>query len=500
VPQVDDSDRTELRDAVFPMPRALLQLIPSLICASAATAVVVGLGLVAGALAHAALAVALIWSVCAAQWYMVHRDRMDQIVARRYLELLTHLQEPGLAPVFNAESLPAVDHRSPWYSPLTRIRDFLASFHDRQMQLETARTALDIRLQRTLTQLELNAAVLSKVGEPVLAVDAYDELLLANSAAEMLLETHGEKRRIAGGAMRDKLTNMIADVRRRPVAAHRTEELEWTDAAGHKRWYRATVDNLRDQPSGFEHGGAVVVLRDVSAAREIQQQHAEFVSAASHEMKTPLAGIKAYVELLADGEAESETEREEFLDVITGQADRLQRLIENLLNIARIEAGVVQVSKSSRGVNEIAAEALEVLRPAAEAKQITLVSDLSPLYLGAMVDRDMLSQAIINLLSNAVKYTPHGGTVTLRSRLADQEIQIDVEDTGVGLSEEDCVRVFEKFYRVEKDKNMAAGTGLGLALAQHIVEDVHGGRLTVRSKLGQGSTFGITIPSAGRNA
>ncbi len=151
-------------------------------------------------------------------------------------------------------------------------------------------------------------------------------------------------------------------------------------------------------------------------------------------MKTPLAGIKAYVELLADGDAEDEETREEFLDVINGQADRLQRLIDNLLNIARIEAGVVKVSKQSQPLNEILSEAHRVVQPAAEAKQIRLAHDLSPMYLGVLVDRDMMLQAAINLLSNAIKYTPPGGQVTLRSRLLDGEVSFEVEDTGVGLS------------------------------------------------------------------
>ena len=158
------------------------------------------------------------------------------------------------------------------------------------------------------------------------------------------------------------------------------------------------------------------------------------------------------------------------------------------------------MSKQSRGVNEILTEAFNVVAPAAEAKRIDLVADLSPLYLGALLDRDMFLQAVINLLSNAVKYTPSGGRVTLRSRLVDHEIQVEVEDTGVGLSEEDAARVFEKFYRVEKDKTMAAGTGLGLPLAKHIVEDVHGGKLAVRSRLGEGSTFAIAVPTAARNS
>jgi two-component system phosphate regulon sensor histidine kinase PhoR len=110
----------------------------------------------------------------------------------------------------------------------------------------------------------------------------------------------------------------------------------------------------------------------------------------------------------------------------------------------------------------------------------------------------MLLQSAINLLSNAIKYTPEGGSVTLRSRLEAGQVRFEVQDTGVGLSEEDRQRVFEKFYRVNKDKNMAPGTGLGLPLAKHIVEDVHGGRLTVESTPGEGSTFIVALPGAGQ--
>src|SRR5262249_33430625 len=208
------------------------------------------------------------------------------------------------------------------------------------------------------------------------------------------------------------------------------------------------------------------------------------------------AGIKAYVELLVDGDADDERTREEFLEIINGQANRLQRLIDNLLNLARIEAGVVNVSKETYSLNEILLEALELVRPAAETKSIELAGDLSQLYIGVLVDRDMIVQAAINLLSNAIKYTPDGGTVSLRSRLVDQEAIFEVIDTGVGLSDEDQMRVFEKFYRVKKDREMAAGTGLGLPLAKHVVEDVHGGRLTVESTLGEGSTFSVALPVA----
>jgi two-component system, OmpR family, phosphate regulon sensor histidine kinase PhoR len=120
------------------------------------------------------------------------------------------------------------------------------------------------------------------------------------------------------------------------------------------------------------------------------------------------------------------------------------------------------------------------------------------MYLGVLADRDMLLQAAINLLSNAIKYTPDGGRVTLRSRMVDGGVRFEVEDSGVGLSEEDARRVFEKFYRVKKNKDMAPGTGLGLPLAKHIIEDVHGGSISVESVLDQGSTFAVTLPGSGQ--
>ncbi|MFO0885399.1 MAG: HAMP domain-containing sensor histidine kinase, partial [Pirellulales bacterium] len=215
----------------------------------------------------------------------------------------------------------------------------------------------------------------------------------------------------------------------------------------------------------------------------------------SHEMKTPLASIKAYVELLADGDAQDEAEREEFIGVINAQADRLQRLVENLLNLARIEAGVVNVNKTPRSLNEVLQEAAAVIAPAAEQRQQKFVTDLSPLYLGVLADHDMLLQAAINLASNAVKYTRPGGTITLRSRQSDQEVVFEIQDTGVGLSEEDREKVFQKFYRVSKDKDMAPGTGLGLPLVKHIIEDVHNGRIEVESQLGVGSTFRVSFPA-----
>lgn len=342
--------------------------------------------------------------------------------------------------------------------------------------------------------------VIDQLSEPVLMVNQYGEIMLINPSAKTLL---GLKNVDAGSRVEqvvpcESLVQLLNETRRRKLKSTRIAEIELADPEGERHWYRVTVNTISDgeqqapQDTGF---GAVAVMRDISGYKAIQRRNAEFVSAVSHEMKTPLAGIKAYVELLADGEAEDEATRDEFLGVISGQADRLQRLIDNLLNLARIEAGVVSVSKKPRSLNEVLEEAASIVQPTAEQKNIRLVVELSPMYLGVLVDRDMILQAAINLLSNAVKYTPEEGSVILRSRLSDREVLFEVEDTGVGLSPEDCEMVFEKFYRVKKDQKMASGTGLGLPLAKHIVEDVHGGTLSVKSELGRGSTFVIALPT-----
>ena len=407
---------------------------------------------------------------------------------------------------WHCDQLPPLSRTHPWYTTAERIGNSLREYRARLRDLEHSRAALEIRCSRATAQYEKIRSIFARLAEPILAIDDYDELVLANASAEALFDIDNDKaetRAIRQLIHCEKLLELLTTTAHRNLPGDRTEEVEYVDTDGKTHWFRATATKLDVQGPGDSapdpaSKGVVAVLRDIGDHKMLQKRNAEFVSSVSHEMKTPLAGIKAYVELLADGEAEDEATREEFLNVINSQADRLQRLVENLLNIARIEAGVVNVSKAQQSLNEILEEAHHVVQPSAEAKGIHLAAELSPLYLGVLADRDMLLQAAINLLSNAVKYTPAGGTVTLRSRLEDDEVRFEVQDTGVGISEEDCQRVFEKFYRIQKDKEMASGTGLGLPLAKHIVEDVHRGRLTLASKVGEGTTFAVILPCAGQ--
>ncbi len=391
-----------------------------------------------------------------------------------------------------------------------RVREALTLLARQLREAEDARAPLELRARRGVIEQERIQALLMSYPDPALVIDELGQVVWANAAAEKALDfdvAAGIRCRIAQwsgllGKGCQPLLDVVADLQRRKPMSVRTCELEFSGPTGPKGNFRVTARNYAASlagPGDTDAGprGVVAVFQDISDQREAGRQRAEFVSAVSHEMKTPLTGIKAYVELLADGDVTDQALREEFLGVINSQADRLQRLIENLLNLARIESGVVKVNKEPASLNELLKDALDVLRPAAEQKQIELRADLSPMYLGALVDRDQMSQAAINLLSNAIKYTPEGGTVTLRSRTLDDRVQFDVEDTGVGISAEDCHRVFQKFYRVKSHSGMAPGSGLGLALVKSIVEEVHGGSLTLRSEVGRGSTFTITLPAAG---
>jgi two-component system phosphate regulon sensor histidine kinase PhoR len=425
--------------------------------------------------------------------------------ARQCFEQMSRMQSPQLSRLASgADPLPlAPDH--PWFEPAQHIIGRLATNCEQVIAAEQARSALEVRIRRAAVRQEQLEAILGGLADPVLAVNAFDELTLVNPAAAKLFQL--DEKAALGQPLAQALTyqplvDLIVDTRRRKAPAQRHGEIEIVDDQNNTRWFavhcRSLIADERQGASSANAGkspGAYVVLRDVAEIKAGQRRYADFISSVSHEMKSPLAGIKAYVELLADGEAEEPQVREEFLNVINSQANRLQRLIDNLLNLARIEAGVMHVSKNSVSLNELLSETLDIVRPAATARRITLTSEISPLYLGVLADRDMLVQVAINLLSNAIKYTPEGGRVTLRSRSAGAQVQFEVEDTGVGLAPEDQVKVFEKFYRVKKDRNMASGTGLGLPLAKHIVEDVHSGRLTVRSTPGAGSVFLVSLPT-----
>jgi two-component system phosphate regulon sensor histidine kinase PhoR len=276
-------------------------------------------------------------------------------------------------------------------------------------------------------------------------------------------------------------------------------EIEFSEQ-GERKTYDCIVSCVYDQSQ--QVCGVVAVLHDVTREKQIQQMKNDFVSHVSHELKTPLASITAYSEMLADGEANDEQTRREFYSIIQNQAQRLNRLIEDILNTSRIESGLIKVNKEPVSLTMLIEEQLQMIRGYAEEKNIEIIGQKPIVFDRVYADRDMISQVIVNLLSNAVKYTPSGGSVKIEIAVdeAASLVRVTVTDTGVGIPEDEIGRIFEKFYRVGANKKQAKGTGLGLNLVKQIVEKVHEGRVFVTSQVGVGSTFGFELPLATRES
>ena len=357
---------------------------------------------------------------------------------------------------------------------------------------------LQVRSQLSEREKRHTEAILYSLRDAVLVVDGSDRLLMANGPAARLFGFD------ALGARYKPLAEVIGRAHAEFVELLRQSKRHRTEATK-----RELVFTQEDRPRTLEAiiscvqedgkaSGVVAVLHDVTKEKEVSQMKNDFVSHVSHELKTPLASITAYSEMLADGEADDEETRKEFYAVIQGQAQRLNRLIEDILNISRIESGLIKVKKEQASLAILIEEQMQMIRSYAEEKNITVTSGHPIVYDQVYVDRDMISQVIINLLSNAVKYTPAGGRVTVGTEVdeAARLVRVTVTDTGAGIPEEEIGRLFEKFYRVSANNKLAKGTGLGLNLVKQIVEKVHDGRVFVTSKVGAGSTFGFELPWA----
>lgn len=363
----------------------------------------------------------------------------------------------------------------------------------------------DLRIQVQLSQKrEKNTeAIIYSIRDAVIVSDEYDRLLMANEAAGRLFNfdfkssQHRPLSELIGGD-RSEFADFLSHSRQSRNQATR-REIELSEQ-GEQNTFDCIVSCVYDQNQ--QVCGVVAVLHDITREKQIQQMKNDFVSHVSHELKTPLASIAAYSEMLADGEANDEKTRREFYSIIQNQAERLNRLIEDILNTARIESGLIKVNKELVSLTMLIEEQLQMMRSYAEEKNIEIIGQKPIVFDRVYVDRDMISQVIVNLLSNAVKYTRSGGSVRIEMAVDEGAslARVTVTDTGVGIPEDEIGRLFEKFYRVGANEKQAKGTGLGLNLVKQIVEKVHGGRVFVTSQVGVGSTFGFELPLATRES
>jgi two-component system phosphate regulon sensor histidine kinase PhoR len=240
--------------------------------------------------------------------------------------------------------------------------------------------------------------------------------------------------------------------------------------------------------------GVVVVLNDVTRLRKLENTRREFVANVAHELKTPITSIKGFVETLLDGAYREPENNLKFLQILARQADRLHAIIEDLLTLSRIEEEAEQgkIFLSSGRLSRVLQGALRICESRAQEKSISLSLTCSE-DLKAQINAPLLEQAVVNLVDNAIKYSAPGSTVQVKAEPQPSEVVIQVSDQGCGIAPEHLSRLFERFYRVDAGRSRKiGGTGLGLAIVKHIAQ-AHGGRATVDSSSGQGSTFSIHL-------
>jgi two-component system phosphate regulon sensor histidine kinase PhoR len=377
------------------------------------------------------------------------------------------------------------------------------------------------RLAEQFAQLEQDRrqlrAILSGMIEGVIALDAEERILFVNERAAQLLEfptRAAAGRKLWEVVRRPALHEVVHAARTR--AAPFQKEIHWTGPG-------ARVLTVHAAPlAGAPAGGVILVLHDTTELRRLERVRQEFVANVSHELKTPLSVITACVETLLDGAVDDPAHRGPFLERIADQADRLHRLILDLLSLARIESESEVFEFEPVPLGPVVRACLERHRARAEAKNQRLEAlfaangqevpvdaqtppsspplTLPPCHLAtlsdftAWADEEAVSQILDNLVDNALKYTPAGGRIGVTCREEDRQVCLEVEDTGIGIAEADLPRIFERFYRVDRARSRElGGTGLGLSIVKHLVQAMHGSVQAV-SQPGKGTRFTVRLP------
>jgi two-component system, OmpR family, sensor histidine kinase SenX3 len=328
-------------------------------------------------------------------------------------------------------------------------------------------------------------AILELIEEGVLIVDESLTAVRANRAARLLLGT--------GDVLPPRLpSDDLLSIARRVVVDHLpVEDIVELRAPGRK--------SLLVRASYLERtGGAVLLLRDASQDQRNQRMRRQFVTHASHELKTPIAAIQLLAEAVSNASENDPARTRHFAESLLQESQRLNRLVTDLLDLSRLEDPGT-IANSFAVLSDVAVAEFAEARPQAAAKTITMQAAVDD---GVVVrgDEGQLALMVRNLLDNAVRYTPPEGQIDLRVGIEGDEAVLQVADTGAGIPLRDQARVFERFYRVDKGRSREqGGTGLGLAIVKHVA-DLHGGHVSLSSELGEGSTFTVALPLVRRRS
>lgn len=362
------------------------------------------------------------------------------------------------------------------------IGDLARSINDMATRLRD--TIEEITEERNRAQ-----AILNSMADCVIAFDRQGRIILVNPAVEEIFGI--TQTECVGKKVLEVIRNCnLDDILKKVQIGDKPISREVKIISPEPRVFRLHATPL----NGSSNGGAVVLLRDITERNNMEKMRSEFVANVSHELRTPLTSIHGFVETLLESGTDDPEMTRHFLEIIITETRRLSKLVNELMDLSKIEGRRVVHRWQQVEISRLVDRVLVVCGPHADGKLIKvktdLPSNLSPLF----GDPDMLAQVLINLIDNAIKYTPMGGIVTISAKKLGDEIRLSIEDTGMGIPAESLSRIFERFYRVEKARSRElGGIGLGLAIVKHIIK-AHGGRVDVKSMVGEGTVFSVFLP------
>ncbi len=361
---------------------------------------------------------------------------------------------------------------------------------------------LGAMLKQQQVEAAKSQAVLEGVADGVVVADAQGRIILFNAAAERILEI---PRQQALGRSTREMIGLYGVEGRKWLAAIEEWSAQPTGERAPESFVaerlelgeRIVAVHVAPVTMGSEYLGTVSVFRDITAVVAADRAKSEFVSTVSHELRTPMTSIKGYADLVLMGAVGSLTEQQKhFIGIIRNNADRLTELVNDLLDISRIETGRIQLEPKALDMHELVEQVISMLEGRARNQGLTLISHVSERLPAVWGDSARIVQILTNLIGNAVNYTPSGGTVTVSAQAEDNKLKVMVSDTGIGIAHEDLGKIFGRFFRADHPLvQEKPGTGLGLPITASLVQ-MHGGEIWVESELGKGSTFFFTLPLA----
>jgi two-component system phosphate regulon sensor histidine kinase PhoR len=331
--------------------------------------------------------------------------------------------------------------------------------------------------------------MLGSMSDGLIATDRQQRILMVNPAAGVLFGFD------PAHAVGKTLWEVVSDEEVLKAATGALNSGERADFQGGPVQGRNVAGTLSPLLHQGRAEGLLLVARDTTQMVKYQELRKEFVANVSHELRTPLTLIKGFVETLSDGALADPVKGPEFLRIIGKHVNQLTNLVDDLLEISKLEGRAGLGRRAAVQVGATARKVVELMAPAAEKKGQRLSVEGAAQTPPIAADPDYIERAITNLVDNAIKYTPEGGTITVTTGAGEDSVVVAVRDSGIGIPETDLPRIFERFYRVDKSRSREmGGTGLGLAIVKHIAQ-AHGGKVEVESKPGQGSTFRIVLPA-----